>query len=208
MRFARVAALLVFAMLPTLCVAQKKAKKPAVPEVLATSRFVFVEAVDGGEFDRNLYPADRMAIADVRDYLKAWGRYTIAYERDKAELIFVVRKGRVASADVNAGAGTQDPRSPSTGQPGAQGQRGQRQPYGSIGFGGDLGPPDDTLQICQFNVMNGKCGGPLWFRSETDGLDAPRIRLLAQFRDAVERAYPLLINTNPGNAPATPQSKP
>src|SRR5258708_4165329 len=82
----------------------------AVPEVFAHARFVYVEGMDGGEFDRNLNPEDRMAIADVRDFLKKWGRYTISYERDKAELIFVVRKGRLAEADADVGISNgQDP---------------------------------------------------------------------------------------------------
>jgi hypothetical protein len=206
MKSAQVAALLLMAVVPLACIAQKKAKKPEVPAALAQAKFVYVEAIDGGEFDRNLYPADRMAIADVRDYIKAWGRYTITVERDKADLIFIVRKGRLASADVNTNVGVQDPRYPSpTGQPSAPGQRGPRQPYGSVGYGGEIGPAEDLLQICLYNAMNGKPGSPLWYRSEANGLDAPRVRLMAQFKDAVEKAYPTPLTTNSqGNGSTKP----
>lgn len=202
MKSAKVVALLMLTMVPAFCLAQKKPKKPEVPEVLAKARFVYVEAMDGGEFDRNLNPADRIAIADARDYLKAWGRYTISYERDKAEVIFVVRKGRLAEADANVGIGNgQDPQFPSTGrgsigQPGTQNPNRQRQPDMTMGVGGEVGPEDDLLQICVFNVDNGKRGGPLWIRSQAHGLNAPRMQLLAQFREAVEKAYPMPLTTN------------
>jgi len=202
MKFAKVAALLLLTMIPTLCLAQKKPKKPDIPAALAQARFVYVEAMDGGEFDRDLSPADRIAIADARDYLKAWGRYTISYERDKAELIFVVRKGRLAEADADVGIGNgQDPNFPSAsqgpmGQPGTQNQNRQRQRDMTMGVGGEVGPADDLLQVCLFNVDNGKRSGPLWIRTQAHGLSAPRMQLLAQFRDAVEKAYPMPLTTN------------
>lgn len=103
-------AFLILLLLPGLAGAQKKAKKPIIPAVFNSARFVFVQAEDGEEFDRRIYPEDRMAIADLRDALHAWGRYTITAEREKADLVFVVRKGRLASADVNGSIGAgQDP---------------------------------------------------------------------------------------------------
>ena len=66
---------------------------------------MYVEAVDGEEFNPNLSPADRIAIADLRDLLRAWGRYTFTADREKAELVFVVRKGRRVSAGTGGGMG-------------------------------------------------------------------------------------------------------
>jgi hypothetical protein len=134
--------------------------------------------------------------------LKKWGRFTISYERDKAELIFVVRKGRLAEADADVGISNgQDSRFPSggqptMGQPGAQGQNRQRQRDMTMGGGGEIGPGDDLLQICEFNINNGKRGSPLWIRSEAHGLSAPRLLLLAQFKDELEKAYPTPLTTN------------
>ena len=71
----------------------KDKKKTIVPAVFGQARYVYVEAVDGREFDPNLYPEDREAIADVRDALADWNRYTLTTEREQADLVIVVRKG-------------------------------------------------------------------------------------------------------------------
>jgi hypothetical protein len=202
-------AFLILLLLPGLAGAQKKAKKPIIPAVFNSARFVFVQAEDGEEFDRRIYPEDRMAIADLRDALHAWGRYTITAEREKADLVFVVRKGRLASADVNGSIGAgQDPQV--GGQraqfPGNQRQQGTGiggQQGTGFGAGAEAGPPDDVLQVCQL-TPNGKLSGPLWSHSFANGLDAPRLLLFKQFKDEVEKAYP----SQPPGPPPSPPSKP
>lgn len=198
-------ALLILLLAPGFVAAQKKAKKPIVPAVFNSARFVYVQAVDGQEFDRNLYPEDRMAIADVRDALQVWGRYTLTVERDKADLVFVVRKGRLASADVDGGIGTGQ--NPQVGGQRVQFPGNQRQQgpgaggpaSAGVGVGAEAGPPDDLLQVCQL-TPNGKLSAPLWIHSFANGLDAPRLLLFKQFKDAVEKAYP--------NPPPKPPTKP
>ena len=190
MKSLKVAVLLLF-LLPILCVAQKKDKKASVPAVFDHARYVYVEAMDGGEFDRRLSPEDRVAIADVRDALKAWGRYVITLQRDKAELIFVVRKGRLEEGRIGIGVGGgQDPQDPTMGPQGAGNPGRQRSRAPSVDVGGEAGPKDDLLQVCQVNV-DGKLSGPLWIQSEESGLDGPRVRLIAQFKYAVDNAYPI-----------------
>jgi len=189
--------LLLLLLLPTLAAAQKKAKKPSIPAVFEHARFVFVEAVNGQEFDRDLDPADRLAVADVRDALHTWGRYTLTVEREKADLIFVVRKGRLAEGRVSVGVG--DGQDPQAGQMGMPFPGRQRQQGPGVGIGGEVGPPDDLLQVCQLKA-DGKLSGPLWIQSFAGGLDAPRLILFAQLKNAVEKAYPTL--------PANPPSKP
>src|SRR5271156_682719 len=73
--------------------AQSKKKDPDIPALYRQARYVYVEAVDGDEFDPRLYPEDRQAIADVRHALQAWNRYTLTIRRQDADLVFVVRKG-------------------------------------------------------------------------------------------------------------------
>jgi hypothetical protein len=208
---------LILLLLPTLCVAQKKPKKSNLPEVFGTARLVYVQAVDGQQFDSNLDLADRMAIADLRDVLKAWGRYTLTPERDKADLIFVVRKGRMTRGNARGGVG--DPDSQMGPQGGGFPQRGGSPQGGGFpqegggfpqdgqvpgqprdrlpepGVGGDTGREVDLLQVCQLNA-NGKLTRPLWVHTFENGLDAPRFLLLAQFKSDVEKAYP--------SAPASP----
>jgi hypothetical protein len=80
--------------------AQSKKKDPDIPALFRQARYVYVEAVDGDEFNPRLYPEDRQAIADVRYALQAWNRYALTIRRQDADLVFVVRKGRLAAAKV------------------------------------------------------------------------------------------------------------
>lgn len=204
-------ALLILLLLPGLAAAQKKAKKPIVPAIFNQARFVYVQAVDGQEFDQNLYPEDREAIADVRDALEAWGRYTFVLDRENADLVFVVRKGRLASANAGVAAG-QDPDvgAQRVQFPGNQRQQGngigrQQAPGVGVGLGAEAGAPDDLLEVC-LHTPKGKLGAPLWIHSSADGLNAPRLLLFKQFKDEVEKAYP---NLPPKPAPPSPPpSKP
>jgi hypothetical protein len=169
-----------------------KNKKPAgVPAVLAQARYVYVEATDGTEFDPNLNAEDRTAIADVRDALAKWKRYTEVTSKDEADLVIVVRKGRLASA--NAGI-TPRPGQLPNGGPGQLPNGSSRQ--GGIGageYGSDVGveagPADDLFEVCTVDA-NGKLSAPLWLRTLPDGLRAPGVMLLEQFEDAVDNAYP------------------
>lgn len=160
-----------------------KNKKPVVPAVFGQAQYVYVEAVDGQEFDPNLYPDDRIAIADVRDALDNWKRYILTISRSEADVVIVVRKGRLASANVGIA-----PRRGSL--PGSGGQPGQPGPIGAgAGIGADVGPADDLFEVCQVNP-DGKLSGPLWERTMPNGLNAPDVMLLAQFEEAVDKAYP------------------
>lgn len=167
-------------LLPAALLLRAKDKKPSVPAVFGQAKYVYVEAIDGQEFDPNLNPDDRIAIADVRDALDNWKRYILTTSRSDADVVIVVRKGRLESANVGI--------APRRGQmPGGAGQP------GGIGsgeqIGGDVGPPDDLLEVCQVNP-DGKLSGPLWHQSMPNGLNAPKVMLLVQFEEAVDKAYP------------------
>jgi hypothetical protein len=203
MRSAKAIALFLV-LVPGLVSAQKKPKKPAVPAVFNQAQYIYVEAIDGDEFKPGLLTEDRLAIADLRDALHAWGRYTYTPEREHADLVFIVRKGRLASAHagVEANEGPDEigtgsnPRMSGPGM-GRQ-QQGQRPPGLGTTAGAETGPEDDLLEIRQMNT-NGKLSSPLWMRSMPNGLNPPRMLLFAQFKEEVDRAYP----KNP--APQTPK---
>jgi hypothetical protein len=188
----------------------KDKKQPSVPAALGEARYVYVEATGGREFDPNLDAADREAIADVRDALRAWGRYSYTPERAQADLVIVVRKGRAAGTDAGASrGGAADPGFGSG--PGAQfpGQpRGNAPPGGpAVQAGDELGPAEDLFEVCPMNA-NGKRGSPLWQRSMPDGLTAPRLVLFRQFKEAVDKAYPNQAQGQPASQPGDPASKP
>lgn len=186
---------LVLVLIPGIVLAQKKGKKPVVPAVFDQAQYIYVQAIDGDEFKPGLLTEDRLAIADVRDALHAWGRYTYTSERDKADLVFVVRKGRLASARLGVDAGN-----PGIGVgtgPGMGRQpRGQGSPGMATDIGAESGPEDDLLEVCQVN-QKGKLTSPLWIRSEQNGLSAPRVILVAQLKQEVEKAYPKKPNQQP-----------
>ena len=163
----------------------KDKKKHAVPAVLGTAQYVYVEAMDGDEFDPHLLPEDRQAIADVREALQDWKRYRLTMDRKDAELLFIVRKGRVASARGMVGTGgIGGPRRPVSGGP-------RTVPGGGpvVGAGGEVGPPDDMLEV-KTMLPDGRPGAQVWMREEKDGLDAPQVTLVRELRLAVDRDYP------------------
>jgi hypothetical protein len=194
---------LLLLLLPTVAAAQKKGKKPSIPEAFDHARYVYVEAIDGDEFKRGLYTADRLAIADVKDALKKWGRYTLIYDRENADLVFVVRKGRLTSARVGGDMNdNQDPMGggPMGGQQGGGRGPGQQRTRGpELGVGGEIGPEDDLLEVRQ-TTPNGKLSGPIWTHTFANGLNAPRLILFTQLKDEIEKTYPRL----PASTPAKP----
>jgi hypothetical protein len=168
----------------------KGKKKKTVPAVFGTARYVYVQAEDGDVFNPGLLPEDRQAIVDVEDALRKWNRYTITINPDEAELIFYVRKGRLASAKVGGTVGSPGGRGRGQGQGPNSGQ----QRTGGLGgpgviVGGEAGPPDDLLEVRMHNSDN-DLSAPIWQRSQPDGLNAPMVALLAQLKEAVEKDYP------------------
>ena len=88
---------LVFALL-LLCAASAVAaphvgqsKVLTFPKTLTNARYVYVASYDGDQFDPNLLPDDRSAIANVQDSLRQWGRYVIVYRAQDADMILLVQ---------------------------------------------------------------------------------------------------------------------
>ncbi len=181
-------------LLPALVAVQGKPKKPdTLPAIFRNASYVYVQAVDGQQFDPRLDPEDRLAIANVQDALSDWKRYTLVTRRDQADLIIVVRKGRLVEGrvGVDVGAGTQGNagtgpggQAPSAGGPRASG------PGVGVGVGGEVGPPDDLFEVYEPG-SNDAFGAQLWVRSQPEGLSGKNPILFKQFKDAVEKAYPL-----------------
>jgi hypothetical protein len=171
--------------------AQNKTKDPDIPALFRQARYVYVEAVDGDEFDPRLYPEDRQAIADVRHALQAWNRYTLTIRRQGADLVFVVRKGRLADAKVFVG----DRIGSRTSVSQTPDQDPNRDPArfpnsgAEVGESGQVGSPDDLLFVDTVNP-EGRRGVRIWTQSRTDGLSTPGLPLFKQIKDAVDKAYP------------------
>jgi hypothetical protein len=157
--------------------AHGKPKKPEVPAVFQNARYVYVESMDGDAFRPGLFPEDRQAIYDVEQSLRRWKRYVLTIDRNEAELIFVIRKGRLAGAQLHGGVST----GPS---PQAPGQTRSSE----IGVRAEVGEPDDRLRV--YMLTQGQRGAIVWDRSMDGGLDTPSVLLMQQLRTAVDTAYP------------------
>src|ERR1700734_721596 len=86
-------------LVPALAPLQAKPKKPyKLPALFNQAQYVYVEAIDGQQFDSRLPPEDLEAIGHVQKALQDWNRYVLTVDRKDAQLIFVVRAGRAAEA--------------------------------------------------------------------------------------------------------------
>jgi hypothetical protein len=63
---------------------------PAFPGTLVNARYVYVTSYDGDQFNINLLPDDRQAIAAVQDALQKWGKFTLVYEPRQADIVLMV----------------------------------------------------------------------------------------------------------------------
>ncbi len=165
---------------------QAKPKKPAVPPaIFGQAKFVYVETPDGDAFTPGLLTEDRQAIFDVEKALQNWNRYQLTPRRDQAELIFVVRTGRVASAQGHVGVAT------NSRYPSDRVDPGNTTPQGNNAGGRvEVGPPDDLLFVYMRNP-DGTLTAPICTRSEPDGLRSHSVPLLEEVRNEVDAAYPL-----------------
>jgi hypothetical protein len=84
------AMLLLSLALTTLSAAAASGNPPQMPRTLANARFVYVAAYDGDQFDPNLLPDDRAAIGRVEDAIQKWGKLTVVYRAQDADIILMV----------------------------------------------------------------------------------------------------------------------
>jgi hypothetical protein len=190
-------------LLLALNIAYAKPKKPEVPAVFQTAKYVYVQAEDGDVLKPSLYPEDRQAIYDVENKIRDWKRYSLTVNRDEADLVFIVRKGRLAAARGNVGVGNFP--APQPGQSPIPGPDARPVPnQGGIseraGMGTEVGPSDDLLRVFSLDGDKKKLVGPVWSRELDRGLDAPGVQLVQQLRDAVEKAYPAMPPSPPSNS--------
>lgn len=148
------------------------AKDNGLPKLVVHAKYVLVTTYFGDNpASARIPPEDRQAVSEVEDAVRKWGRYTLVYERENADLILLVRKGRLAGAQEGVGVhlGT-GPLTPSV---------------GSI-TAADAGDPRDTLAV--YRADQGLDSSPVWRGIETDGLKAPDMKLVSEFKDKVEAA--------------------
>jgi hypothetical protein len=163
-------------------------KQEQVPTaILLNSRYVYVEAWDGDFFNPHLLPEDRKAILDVQNALKDWNRYLVTVKRREAEILVVVRKGRIASVNGSIGGNVGGGRSES----GPHHELGSNQPKAEGGDEAGVGPEvagRDDLFFVYLGSPDGSLTGPIWIHHQKDGLDTPDIPLFKQFKEFLDAA--------------------
>jgi hypothetical protein len=180
---------MIFVLAPALILVSAKSKKNApLAPIFGNAQYVYVEAEGTDMLRPGAYPSDRDVVAYVQQGLREWDRYELTNQRDRADLLFSVRKGRVRQTQRQEGVTL-----PSR-QAGQGGQTPGRDPSqagadNSASEESELGQEDDQLRVYTF-TPEGKLKGPIWMGSLRNGLDGPSVPLLQQLREAVERAYP------------------
>ncbi|HEX3986283.1 MAG TPA: hypothetical protein VHX13_06690 [Acidobacteriaceae bacterium] len=180
-------------------VSAKKKKDAEASRLFCQAQYAYVRTIDGDVLNPNVLPEDRDAANRMLDQIQGWKRYTIVYRPEEADLVFVVRTGRLASAQV---LGSVAPREPYPGgsvnigrNPGAATQNAQdpgaageypmdRNGGGGVGAGAGVGPPDDLLQVYASGGGN-DVHTMLWEHSQHNGLQGAQ-PLFEHLRDAVE----------------------
>ena len=182
----------------------KDKKKKTVPEVLNTARFVYVQAEDGDSMNPRLFPEDREAIADVQDELKDWNKYAVTLNQSEAELMMVVRKGRLVGAQAHGGVGIGTGPELGGNFPGSRNPADPNSRPGGvsteIGARADAGPSEDMLRVYAVKP-DGSRGGLLWTGVMQDGLNTPQVLLVKQLKQEVEKAYPPQTASQPAQKP-------
>ena len=82
---------LLIVLLITTVAASATATDPAFLSAVKNARFVYVTSYDGNEFNWNVLPEDRQAIANVQDAVQQWGHYIIVYRPAQADIILAVQ---------------------------------------------------------------------------------------------------------------------
>ena len=147
--------------------------KKQMPKLIVNATYVMVTSYSGeGTADVRVLPEERRAVADVEHAIRQWGRYKLALRRRDADLIIVVRTGRIGT--VAAGHHVPfEPQFPTE----TAGTRGR----------GEISDLRDMLAVFQPGErIDGSI--PLWQSFQADGLDGPNVPLLEEFRKQVEEA--------------------
>jgi len=165
----------------------QQSKKPEPLAILASAKFVFVEAFDGPDSpgsvrDPRVTPEDREAVANVQNAVQKWGYYILTMRRSEADLVVFVRKGRGENAYTGGPAGNGIP-------PSGQASPMQMSEAGLVAAA-DVGANVDMFCVYSLNPQ-GKLSGPFWQKSLKDGLSAPKMVLFKDFKNDVISRAPL-----------------
>jgi hypothetical protein len=180
----------------------KKKEKVVLPDYVLKAETVLVVILpDAGEpLDDPL--ASRKLQEEVEKALMKWGRFRLVLDAETADLVIGVRKGtgKVANPTINGGPVDTRPGTVETtdnqirvgvqqGRPPATSQSGQASTTdGGAHTGIEAGARDDMFKVFQGKAQFPVDNAPVWKYQAQDGLKAPEIKAVAEFRKVVEEA--------------------
>jgi hypothetical protein len=175
--------LLCFATVASIASAQDK----TTPETLVRSKYVYIGIMraDGGVDDNfsTSSPDDRRVRDSVEDAFRKWKRYNVTLNRNHADIVVLVRKGRLGSLTLG---GSPIDTGSTTGSSGRRSSDDTRNKPG-VTLAADGGPNVDVLE-----VRSGPAAGGtdmlLWRQTGKDALTGAPPRLFERLKDEVEKS--------------------
>jgi len=70
--------------------AEQPRTAPPFPGTLVNATYVYVTSYGGDQFNPNLLPEDRQAIAAVEDAIQNWGHFVLVYTPGEADIVLMV----------------------------------------------------------------------------------------------------------------------
>ena len=175
----------------------KDKKKPVLPEYVVRAQTVrVIIAPDAGEpLDQPM--ANSTARDNVEKALSEWGRYRLVLDGQEADLVIAVRTGSGNMVRPTIKGGPIDQRGGV-----AQGTDSTVRIGGGVGrqpnndptmnpqdrgphMSNEVGPSEDTFEVYRGGVDNPPDSPPVWRYIAKDGLRAPNMRAVDEFRKAV-----------------------
>jgi hypothetical protein len=180
-------------------------KKVYLPTFVLKAQTVMVVILPGSGEPLNDPDANLKAQANVEKAFMKWGRYQIVHDASQADILVGVRKGtgRIANPTISGGPIDSRPATVETtdsdihvsvqqGHPPDLTQQPTptetETPSSKPHTGVDVGPRDDTFELIQGGREYPLDSPAVWRCAVKDGLNAPDVTSVEQFRKAVEEA--------------------
>ena len=197
---ARLCALVVLAALLAVPVSGKDKKKPTLPDYVLKASTVRVVISPGSGEPLDEPSANATARENVEKALMEWGRLRPVMEGMPADLVIAVRRGTKMGEPTIQG-GPVDSR-PGVGQstdstvrigaqhgtPPGMGPGPQGTPQNGPRLGKEMGPSDDTFEVYRGDVQDPLDAPAVWRYIAKDGLRAPEVTAVEEFRKAIAEA--------------------
>lgn len=81
---------LILMLLAAAAIAADNKDIPPFPPSLMNARFAYVTSYDGDQFSAAVLPQDRHAISVAQDAVEKWGKWTLVYKPEEADVVLMV----------------------------------------------------------------------------------------------------------------------